>query len=230
MRFDLNSNLLGQARAVLEKRKRVYWIVGGACAGKSTISRAISARYGIPLYDVDAHVFDDYPNRCIWERHPAIKTWFTAPDPFAWLLGLPEDEFIEFNRAANAEYLDLLADDLAGMAPNQAMVIDGGVTNPGLLAEVMRVEQIVCVATTEAMSVQAWEESADRRFMKEMVYQLPEPEEAWNKFLRFDQLMTRIILEECRQAGIRIYFRTEATSTDSLVKQISIALAGQGEL
>ena len=221
MSFYTNHDLLTKAHNVLVGQKGLYWIVGGACSGKSTVSQALSVAYGVPIYDMDAHIFDDFPQRCTGTRHPALKSWFTAPDPFAWMLGLAEDEFADFNRASNAEYLDLIADDLQERGQNETLLIDGGFTHPALLAQVVDVRQIVCLATTEAASVRAWEESTDRQFMKEMVLRLPDPQESWRKFLRFDRLITRTILKECRDSGILTIKRDEFASADALAAQIA---------
>lgn len=221
MRLSVDLNLLGKARSILQNRGRLYWIIGGSCAGKSTVCQAISAEYGFPIYDMDAHVFGDYPRRCTEERHPAISTWFTEPNSFAWLLGLPWDESADFNRAANAEFLDLLADDLVDTATDNGMLVDGWITNPALLVQVVPVTQIVCLETAASMSTRDWEENADRRFMKEMVSQLPDPEDAWKRFLRTDGLMTRTILDECKESDVRIFIRDEHTSVSALADQIA---------
>ncbi len=220
MRFRVSENVLPKARQVLAGRGRLYWIVGGACAGKSTVCRAISKMSGLPIYDVDAHIFKDYPSRCTAERHPALKAWFSAPHPFAWMLGLSEEEFQEFNWATTAEYLDLIADDIAGIPPGEGMLIDGGISSAAVLAEVAPAAQVACLATTEATSVRTWEESADRAFMKEMVYQLPDPENAWKKFLRFDALITRALLDECRASGIRVFRRDQDTEVTEFAQRI----------
>ena len=132
MRFYIHQDRLTKAHDVLAGRKGLYWIVGGACSGKSTVCKALAAACGVPIYDMDAHIFEDYPQRCTVERHPSLKTWFTAADPFAWMLGLAEDEFVAFNRASNAEYLDLIADDLRERAQDDMLLVDGGFTHPGL--------------------------------------------------------------------------------------------------
>lgn len=221
MDFHVNDDLLTKARDVLTGRNRLYWIIGGACSGKSTVCQALSVAYGLPVYDMDVHIFDDYPNRCTNERHPSLTAWFTAPDPFAWMLGLPDDEFENFNRASNAEYLDLIADDLREVDEKHAVLVDGGFTNPALLAQVVDVNQVVCLETTEAASVRAWEESPDRQFMKELVLRFPNPQECWQKFLRFDRLITRTILKECRENGIRTITRDESDSANELTVQVA---------
>ena len=232
MPFCVDQQLLVKARRILANRSKVYWIIGGSGAGKSTVCRAIASAYSIPVYDMDAHVFDDYPHRCSKQRHPAISAWFDAPDSFAWMLGLSESDFLDFNRASNAEFLDLLADDLIGAAPDQALLVDGWITNPSLLAQVVPVSQIVCLETAASISVKAWEDDPNRRLMKEMVWQLPCPEVAWRKFLDADSLMTRVILEECKASGIRTIRRDERTPEAAVTKQIvtvlGIELLSQG--
>lgn len=221
MAFRVDQRLLVKACRILANRSKVYWIVGGSGAGKSTVCRAIAAEHGIPIYDMDAHVFDDYPHRCSKQRHPAISTWFEAPDSFAWMLELPEDDFLDFNRASNAEFLDLLADDLIGAAADEALLVDGWITNPSLLAQVVPTSQIVCLETAAPFSPQAWEDDPNRRLMRDMVWQLPRPEEAWRKFLDADSLMTRVLSEECKASGIRILRRDERTSISASRKQIA---------
>jgi hypothetical protein len=36
-RYAVNPDLLAKARRILADRRRLYWIVGGASAGKSTV-------------------------------------------------------------------------------------------------------------------------------------------------------------------------------------------------
>ena len=45
----------------------------------------------------------------------ALPAWFTAANPLHWMLSLPWAEFDALYRAANAETLDLLADDTDAM-------------------------------------------------------------------------------------------------------------------
>ncbi len=57
MRFILNKDLLAQSRTALFRRDRLYWIVGGADFGKTTICEALSAKFDVPVYDMDAHIY-----------------------------------------------------------------------------------------------------------------------------------------------------------------------------
>ena len=119
------------------------------------------------------------------------------------------DEFNNFNQAALPEYLDLLVEDLASINPNTGILIDGGISNPALVAQVIFSRQIVCLSRPERSSAEIWSESKERNSMKDFIFQLSNPEKAWHNFLEFDALITSTILRESQESNIAIFSRTE---------------------
>jgi len=220
--FEVDQELVAKAREILNQREQIYWIIGGACSGKSTVSRALSETMGIARYDMDEHIFGGYMGLYSEERHPASTTWFGAPNPFVWAFSLPWEEFNALNRAANAEYLDLVADELEQQDHDQPLLIEGGITHPAILAQVIPPDQIACLEISEENRLSAWEHSAERAEMKSWVYALPDPEQQWQKFLDLDKDMSQIIVNESRDEAIKIVFRAENTPVDELAKEIAI--------
>jgi len=198
--------------------------VGGAGSGKTTICQTLAKTYGLPVYDMDAHIYGDYHGRFSPTRHPVNSQWAAAPNGLAWLLQMTWEEFDAFNQAAVPEHLDLLAEDLAQMGPNASILIDGGIANPGLIAQVLPTNQIVCLARPGRSSAEIWSESEERLGMKEMVDQLPNPEQAWQRFLEFDALINQTILQECLANNITICSRTETESVADLAQRVAHAL------
>lgn len=224
MQFIINNDLLQQSRATLSRRDRLFWMVGGAGSGKTTICRALSARFDIPIYDMDAHIYGAYHGRFTQERHPVNRAWSIAQNGLAWLLDMSWDEFDSFNQAALPEYLDLLAQDLAATKPNASLLIDGGICNPALIAQVISTRRIACLAIPERPSAEIWQESDERNPMKEIVYQLAEPEKAWRKFLEFDERITYTILKECQENNISVCSRGEVDSVDEFAARVAHVL------
>jgi hypothetical protein len=224
MPFIINNDLLKQSRTFLAKRDSLYWIVGGAGSGKTTICRALSTRYNIPVYDMDAHIYGAYHGRFTQERHPVNKEWSTAQNGLAWLLDKSWDEFDSFNQAALPEYLDLLSEDLDATKPSASILIDGGICNPALLAQVISPRQIVCLEIPEQSSAAIWKETNERSSMKEIIYQLAEPEEAWRKFIEFDERITQTILKECQENNISVCPRGETESVDQFAERVAHVL------
>ncbi len=220
--FEVDQELVAKAREILNQREQIYWIIGGACSGKSTVSRALSETMGIARYDMDEHIFGGYMGLYTRERHPASTAWFGSPNPFVWAFSLPWEEFNALNRAANAEYLDLVADELEQQDHDQPLLIEGGITHPAILAQVIPPDQIACLEISEENRLSAWEHSAERAEMKSWVYALPDPEQQWQKFLDLDKGMSQIIVNESRDEAIKIVFRAENTPVDELAKEIAI--------
>ena len=219
--FEVDQELIAKAREILNQRERIYWIIGGACSGKSTVSRVLSESKGIARYDMDEYIFGGYMGLYTPERHPASTAWFSAPNPFVWAFSLPWDEFNALNRAANAEYLDLLADELEQQDHDQLLLIEGGITHPAILAQVIPPDQIACLEISEENRLSAWEHSADRAEMKSWVYALPDPEKQWLRFLDLDRTMTQIIVTESRDKGIKIVFREARAPVNDLANIIA---------
>lgn len=225
--YQINKELLVQAHAELSRQRRLYWIVGGAGSGKTTLCRALAERFGIAIYDMDAHIYGAYHGRIMPDRHPVNYAWSTAPNGLAWLLQLSWDEFDAFHRAALPEYLDLFTEDLKARDAETRLLVNGGVWHPALLAQAVPTQQIVCLATSRPTGKQSWEEDAESRAMKELVYQLPEPEAAWCTFLDFDRRITRSILQDCFGNNIAVYLWAENESVDESAKEVAQLLGIQ---
>lgn len=224
MVFTIDFDLLNKARGVLSVREKLYWIVGGAGSGKTTVCRNLSARDGLPVYDMDAHIYGSYHSRFTPERHPVNFAWSTSENGLAWLLAMSWDEFNSFNQAALPEYLDLLAEDVADSSPTSPLLIDGGICNPALLNHVIPARQIICLSAP--LDITVWE-SADRQSMKDEIYKLPNPEAAWMKFLDFDKKITQAIEKECQENNISLCRMTSTTSVGDFAKEVAFLMGLQ---
>jgi hypothetical protein len=224
MQFNLNYNLLAQSRTALARHDKTYWILGGAGSGKSTLCQALSAKLDLPVYDMDAHIYGTYHSRFTPERHPVNLAWSKSPDGLVWLLDMSWDEFNQFNQAAIPEYLHLLCEDIDAMSPNARLLIDGGICNPGILAQAFPASQIVCLAAPGLSSTEIWTETDERKVMQEIIFQLPNPKEAWRKFLEFDEKITHTILKECQESNIAVLSRSTTETVDALTERVANAL------
>lgn len=219
--FQVDQALITKARPVFANRHNVYWVLGGAGAGKSTLCRAIAERVGIAVYDMDEHIYGAYFPRYTAQRHPATTAWLSAENPLAWALELSQDAFDAFNRTATAEYLDLLAEDLAAWPPAQAILIDGGITHPSLAAQVLAPRQMVCLTTTDAERVHLWTTADERAEMRRWIGTLPEPDRLWRQFLAHDATISAVMERESRAYGIAVIARQPHDSVAALADRVA---------
>ncbi len=60
--------------------------------------------------------------------------------------------------------------------------------------------------------------------MKEMIYQLPQPETAWPKFLDFDAQISHTTLQECQTNHIAVCPRSETDTVAELAEKVARTL------
>jgi hypothetical protein len=219
--FEPDQDLIAHARSVFAGREHMFWVIGGAASGKSTVSAAIVANYDIALIDMDARTYGSFFGRYDPIRHPASTAWISAENPLAYLLSMSWEQFNSYNRTAQTECLDLLADDLVELPSDRPMLVDGGITHPSLLAQCVSAEKIVCLSAPDAIRVHEWETADNRAEMRQWVHSLPDGESMWQKFLRFDHLMTEMLLRESRAAQLLVFERT----VDTLIDTVSHSVA-----
>ena len=161
MLFQVDHSLLQQVREKIVQQQ-IYWLLGGAGSGKSTIAQQLVNQYELTLYDMDTHIYGSYHERFTDARHPVNKAWANAENGIAWLLNMDWDEFSSFHKAALPEYLDLFSVDLAETTPEKGLLVDGGLWHPALLTQVLPPARVVCLATDQT-SADIWEGSPERR-------------------------------------------------------------------
>ncbi len=173
---------------------------------------------------MDAQIYGEYHGRFTPNRHPVNTAWATTENGLAWLLNMSWEAFDNFNQAALPEYLDLLIEDIEAADFNTPLLIDGGICNPALVAQVMPPRQLVGLARPGRSSAEIWAENDERKMMQEMIYQLPNPERLWQNFLNADGQITKTILRECQESGITVCSRNEAESVAAFADKVAHAL------
>ncbi len=224
VRFAVDMGLLERVGERLRALGDVYWILGGAGSGKTTVCLLLSDLCSLPVYDMDAHIYGSYHGRFNLQRHPVNWAWSHSPDALAWLLDMSWEEFNLFNQAALPEYLDLLADDLEKLQPRNGILVDGGISNPGLLARLIPARHMVGLAVNDLSSAQIWEGEPERVEMKQAVQRLPHPEAAWQRFLDFDRRLTEGILQECRACCIPLCLRESSAAPQETAGRVASLL------
>lgn len=201
--FPVDHRLLNTAREILAPRRNLVWLVGGSCAGKSTVCLELS-RQGIAVCDMDRRIFADYMAHYTPGRYPASSAWLTREDGLAWVLSLSWPEFDDLNAATNAEWLALLAAELRDLPPDRPLVVDGGLSHPALLAQVLDPRQVLCLEREEGVGTVLWQTDEKRIPMMEAILAMTDGEALWRKFLDFDRRINETIRNECQRHAIPI--------------------------
>ena len=218
--FEVDRALLRDAATRIEPARGLRWVIGGACSGKSTVCRAIAGWSGVPVYDMDEHVYGRFMGRYSASRHPASSAWFKRGDGLAWALSLSWEAFDDLNRATNVEFLDLVADDITERFGDGPVLVDGGITHPAVLAAAVDPARVACLVVADAESRRIWEEAEDRAGMRRAVERLPGGDR-WSTFLTFNERMSATIEREARELGIAVFERASSVSVTELSRAVA---------
>jgi GNAT superfamily N-acetyltransferase/adenylate kinase family enzyme len=100
--------------------KNVYFISGTPCGGKTTVSRALGKKYGIPVYDIDER-FEEHQRMSDPASQPAMNKNFKNADEF---FGRSVEEYKEWLLQNTREQLDFILLDLMRLSQNEKIICD----------------------------------------------------------------------------------------------------------
>ena len=100
--------------------KNVYFVAGTPCGGKTTVTRALSEMYGIPVYDIDER-FPEHQAMSDPESQPAMNREFRNADVF---FGRSVAEYKAWLLQNTREQLDFVLLDLMRLSKDQIILCD----------------------------------------------------------------------------------------------------------
>jgi hypothetical protein len=222
--FDVDDALLRAARRVLGPMDRLWFLLGGSGAGKTTVGAALAARYHLEQLDMDARMYGSWHEQFDLVRHPASSAWARSPDPLAFLVRMDPDEFLAFHAASTAEALDLLAAELDGTDPGHPALVDGGFGSLGVVARVVPASRLACLSLPPDLRAGAWTDTPDRRGFLDVVASVPGIDDPAGRFLALDARLARAMDEDAEAAGVRVLVRHPGLAVDVLADAVAAHL------
>lgn len=112
--------MIFQDNIIKQYLKNVYFISGTPCGGKTTVSRALGKKYGIPVYDIDER-FEEHQRMSDPASQPAMNKNFKNADEF---FGRSVEEYSEWLLQNTREQLDFILLDLMRLSQNEKIICD----------------------------------------------------------------------------------------------------------
>ena len=137
-----------------------------------------------------------------------------------WALSLSWDEFNRLNEATNIEILDLFSQEVRASSETRPLLVDGGLSHPYLLAQVLPVDNVLCLKRDDTARAATWECDENKLRMRDMILALPDGRNLWNTFRHFDRMIAATMEDQCRQAGIQFIEAIEEPSMDCTAASI----------
>jgi len=134
--------MIFQDNVIKKYLENVYFIAGTPCGGKTTVSRVLGKKYGIPVYDIDER-FEEHQRMSDAEHQPAMNKHFKNADEF---FGRSVPEYRDWLLGGTREQLDFVLLDLMRLSKNGKILCDchltleqaSQVTNPARMAFMLK--------------------------------------------------------------------------------------------
>ena len=112
--------MIFQDNIIKKYLENVYFIAGTPCGGKTTVSRALSKKYGIPVYDIDER-FEEHQRMSDPVSQPSMNWQFKDADEF---FGRSVEEYRSWLLKNTREQLDFVLLDLMRLSQNGKIICD----------------------------------------------------------------------------------------------------------
>lgn len=181
---------------------QTLWIGGGQWSGKSTVSRILAHRYGIPAYHQDYH-----SARGHWDRQVAAAAregrTVVAPTQQSMYVDRTPEESAADALAALHHTFEWVLDDLRAFVSGRPIVAEGWALRPELVVPLVpdRRQMIVMVPTDEFRAWQAVQ--LDRAAVDPGG--VTDVELAQRNRMERDRLVALDAVGQARRLGVRVY-------------------------
>ncbi len=196
-----------------ERLRHVRWIGGGSGGAKSTVARALAARFGVEVFSTD-DAMTRHARRLTPASAPLLHAFTAMSMDERWVARTPAEMLQTFHWFAG-EGFDLVVEDLLGLPPAPAVVVEGFRLLPRLVAPLLsRPDHAVWLLPTRDFRVRAF---AARGSTTDIAARTSDPGRALANLLERDARFTDRLAGETGEAG---WVVDGSTSLDDLVTRV----------
>jgi cytidylate kinase len=197
--------------------RNVYFIAGGLCGGKTTISTHLSQKYGVALYNWDEKYTE---HKAISdslhqpEMHKHYNDWeeYFSRSPVEWAESLKQ---------SIREHAKIAIVDLINRARDDIILVDG-VIPFDILDRISVPERCVFLYATMEVIRRDNFRRAEKVDMLECIMRLKNPEQAKENVFRASELVYTQDMEHVRKSPFTYYIRDVNTDDDHIMQEIEM--------
>ncbi len=203
-----------------QRLRHIRWIGGGTGAGKSTVARRLSEKYGFRLYHCDdmqsAHTARSNPT-----DHPMLHAFIAMAMYERWVKRTPEEMFHTFH-GFHGEGFGLILEDLLDLPTDVPGLVEGYKLLPRLVAPLLsRKDQAVWLIPTPSFRRLALER---RGSLWSIAGQTSDPEKALTNLLARDALFTEEVERQAAALQLTTIQVDGSSSFEELARHVAQCL------
>jgi hypothetical protein len=175
--------------------KRLYWLSGSTCAGKTEISSALAKRFDWNVYHCDEWE-EKQREHADPDRHPNWYSYSHLTGDKLWLM--PVERHITFAESAYDDQFELILEDLAKLlrADGRPLLYDGYGSPRNIAPLIPSKKHVFYLISTEPFQRQYYEQ---RPWIHEVLGKTSNTEEAWKNWMMRDSLSAKILQKEIQE-------------------------------
>ena len=196
----------------------VYWITGGACSGKTTVTELLAKKHGLAVFPDRV---SEYQAAADLDEFPQLRDPSPETD-WEWFFNRPIDEYVKWLQDVNSALLQfILVDLLSGNLPRPIVVEQ--FTNPAETAAIAAHASVVSMYTTEDLLRAELLNRADHRMILDCIKaNTSNPSAAEANVINASLEAARRSLALAESAGCKIIYRTKDTRPEDLLLQVEV--------
>lgn len=192
--------------------RRVYWVSGTACSGKTTVARALAEQYGLELYNAD-EMYASHLRLAAPEYQPSMCRQFT--DLLSWF----SQPLREYHRGLNdnlREALDMVILDVLCLSRAQPVVVEGSF-DPEWLKDIVPHERFAFLYASPGLVRRDFFSRDDKADVLAAINALPDGQQIREHVLDVVEYGARRWTERARAFGAKMFERTDKVSVEQRV-------------
>lgn len=201
--------------------RNVYWVLGGACGGKTTLAQHLSRKYGMFHYNADEMMWP-LKQRASHAEQPAMARHFTDWEEY---FGRPADAYAKWLHDMEGEAFGMHVVELIRLGADKPVVFEGG-ASAATIAAIAPHRRVVFLAPDEYVVRQAYFEREDKDDMYRLIKTLAEPQTIIDKIRGMVIEANHRQLLEAQQAGLPVFPRGMDGCPEDMLKRVEQHLSG----
>jgi len=164
-----------------DRLKKVFWLGGSPCSGKSSISEILAGRFDLDVYHVD-EAFETHRQGLNPAQQPNLSKWLASSWNERWMQ--PVDRLVEDAIACYREHFALIVDDIAGRPDGKSLLVEGTALLPREVAGILpNPSQAIWIVPTSSFQREHY---SKREGARRIVEQCDESEVAFQNWMERD--------------------------------------------
>lgn len=195
----------------------IYWIGGSTCAGKTTISNALAANYGLTIYHCD-----DFIGKHTEKSNPQEQPNLNKISNASWndILSMNVEEYLDWATSSFSEEFGMILEDLNKLSADKPILVEGINLLPKLIKEVItNIGQAIWLVADEAFYKN---HQMKRQELFERLKECSNQEQALQNYMDNDLAFGKYILNDAKKLDLKVIEIVNGSDIKNYIELISM--------